>query len=126
MTDLPFVFEEWEARARIQLKPEVFGYIAGGAGSGDTMRANREAFDRWQIWPRMLRDVSDRNLSVKLFGTTSSAPFLLAPIAAQGTMHPDGERATARAAQALGIPMVLSTMASTPLEDVAAIMDPVR
>jgi isopentenyl diphosphate isomerase/L-lactate dehydrogenase-like FMN-dependent dehydrogenase len=89
------------------------------------MRANREAFDRWKIVPRMLQDVSERDLSVKVFGTTSAAPFFLAPVAAQGIMHPERERAVARAAKSLGIPMVLSTMSSTPLEEIAEIMRPV-
>src|SRR5258706_7205163 len=111
---LPFDFEEWEAAAKAKLAVGPFGYIAGGAGSGSTMRENRAAFDRWQIWPRMLRDVSERNISVKLFGTESAGPLLLAPVAAQGTMHAQAERATARAARSAGVPMVLSTMASTP------------
>ena len=125
MTNLPIAFEEWEARARVQMKPEAFGYIAGGAGAGDTLRANRDAFDRWEIWPRMLRDVSERDITVQLFGTRSAAPLLLAPVAAQGTMHAEAERATARAAKSAGVPMVLSTMASTPLEEIATLIDPV-
>src|SRR5262245_50071643 len=115
----PFTFDEWEARAKAKLAPGPFGYIAGGAGANDTIWSNLEAFDRWRIVPRVLRDVAERDMTIKLFGTTAPAPFLLAPVAAQGIMHPDGERATARAAAALGIPMVLSTMSSTPLEDVA-------
>ena len=62
---------------------------------------------------------------VTLFGTKSAAPLLLAPVAAQGTMHAQAERATACAARSAGVPMVLSTMASTPLEEVATILDPV-
>jgi isopentenyl diphosphate isomerase/L-lactate dehydrogenase-like FMN-dependent dehydrogenase len=123
---LPFAFEDWEAAARTKLDPAPFGYIVGGASGGDTMRENRKAFERYRIVPRMLRDVAERQMAVKLFGTSAAAPFLLAPVAAQGIMHPDGERATARAARSLGIPMVLSTMASTPLEDIAKLMDPVK
>ena len=119
---LPYLFEEWEARAKAALNLAPFGYIAGGAGAGETLRANREAFHRWQIWPRMLRDVSRRDTSIKLFDTASTAPFLLAPVAAQGIMHPDAERGTARAAASAGIPLILSTMASTPLEEVARLM----
>ncbi|MBI4419444.1 MAG: alpha-hydroxy-acid oxidizing protein [Gemmatimonadetes bacterium] len=121
---LPFAFEEWERRAQAVLAAGPFGYVAGGAGAGDTMRANREAFDRWRIWPRMLRDVGQRDLGVRLFGATTPVPFLLAPVAAQTVMHPDGERATARAAKAAGIPVVLSTMSSTPLEEIARILAP--
>src|SRR5262245_42549069 len=91
---LPIAFEDWEAKAREKLDAAPFGYIAGGAGAGHTMRANREAFDRWRIVPRVLRDVSERDSSVTLFGTRSRAPFLLAPVAAHGIMHPDAEGAT--------------------------------
>jgi lactate 2-monooxygenase len=59
---LPFAVEEWEQRAHAVLAPGPFGYLAGGAGAGDTMRANREAFYKWRIWPRMLSDVGDRDL----------------------------------------------------------------
>src|SRR5207249_11952336 len=80
---LPFAFEEWERRARAKLADGPFGYVAGGAGAGDTMRANREAFDKRRIWPRVLRDVGDRDLSGRLLGSTARAPVLLAPVAAQ-------------------------------------------
>ncbi|HEY8475468.1 MAG TPA: alpha-hydroxy-acid oxidizing protein, partial [Chloroflexota bacterium] len=55
--------DEWEDRARQTLSPEAFGWVAGGAGAEDTMRANREAFFRWRLRPRMLRDVSERSIA---------------------------------------------------------------
>jgi L-lactate dehydrogenase (cytochrome) len=116
---LPVAFEEWEARAKEKLDAPKFDYIAGGAGAGDTMRANRRAFDRWQIVPRMLRDVSDRDLSVTLFGQTLPYPILLAPIGVQSIIHPDGELAAARAAASLGVPFIASTAATEPLEAIA-------
>jgi lactate 2-monooxygenase len=67
-------------RAREAMSAEAFAYVAGGAGTGATMRANRAAFDRWRIVPRMLRDVSKRDASVELLGRTLPAPFLVAPI----------------------------------------------
>lgn len=119
---IPVAAEELERRAAEVLSPEAFGYLAGGAGAEDTMRANREAFRRWRIVPRMLRDVSRRELGVELFGRRLPFPFLLAPIGVQGILHPEGELAVARAAASLGVPLVLSTVSSKPLEEVAAAM----
>ncbi|MFC0113546.1 lactate 2-monooxygenase [Kibdelosporangium aridum] len=105
--------------AREILEPGPFWYVEGGAGSGATMRANREAFDKWRIVPRMLRDAATRDLSTTVLGTPMPAPVLLAPVGVQSIVHADGELATARAASALGVPMVLSTASSTTIEDVA-------
>lgn len=108
-----------EAVAEEAMEPGPFGYVAGGAGSGDTMRANRDAFARWRIVPRMLCDATTRDTSVTVLGTSMPSPILLAPIGVQSIVHPDGELATARAASSLGVPMVLSTASSYALEDVA-------
>jgi isopentenyl diphosphate isomerase/L-lactate dehydrogenase-like FMN-dependent dehydrogenase len=93
--------------------------VAGGAGSGATVRANREAFDRWRIVPRMLTDATTRDLAVTVLDTAMPAPVLLAPVGVQSVVHPDGELATARAAAEFGLPMVLSTASSHPIEAVA-------
>lgn len=108
-----------EAVAEEAMEPGPFGYVAGGAGSGDTMRANRDAFARWRIVPRMLCDATNRDTSVTVLGTSMPAPVLLAPIGVQSIVHPDGELATARAAASLGVPMVLSTASSYAMEEVA-------
>ena len=108
-----------EEAARAVLPPEAFWYAAGGAGSGATMRANRAAFDRWRIVPRMLRDATRRDWSTSVLGTAMPAPLLLAPIGVQSILHPDGELASARAAAALGLPVVASTAASHTLEEMA-------
>ena len=79
------------------MSPEAFAYVAGGAGTGATMRANRAAFDRWRIVPRMLRDVGERDTSVELFGRTLPSPFLIAPIGVLEMAHREAERAVARA-----------------------------
>ncbi|KAI0694705.1 FMN-dependent alpha-hydroxy acid dehydrogenase [Earliella scabrosa] len=110
---------EAAAREKLSHSPGSFNFVFGNAGSGETYRANRAAFKRWQIVPRMLRDVTFRNIETTLFGVTHSSPILLAPIGTQGILHEDGELATARAAQALGIPMILSGAASRSLEAVA-------
>jgi len=106
-------------KAKEMLKPEPYDYLAGGAGSEDTMRANREAFGRWRIVPRLLRNVDQRDLSVEVLGQRLPAPFLLGPIGVQGILHKEGELAVARAARAFEIPFVLSTVASNPIEAVA-------
>jgi lactate 2-monooxygenase len=115
----PISYADLEAKAREVMTPEAYGYVAGGAGSEDTMRQNLEAFRRWRIVPRVLRDVSTRDLSTEVLGTTLPAPVMLAPIGVLGIVHEDGELAVARAASSLGVPFILSTAASNTLEDVA-------
>lgn len=116
---LPLAYEELERRAKETLPPESYDYVAGSASSEDTARANRAAFRRWRIVPRMLTDVSTRDLSTEVLGARMPAPVLLAPIGVQGIIHPDAEVAVARAAAGLGIPIVLSTVSSASMEDVA-------
>ncbi len=118
--ELPTDLTRLEALAEEQMPAGAFGYVAGSAGSESTARANRAAFERWRIVPRMLCDVSTVDVSVTVLGTVMPAPVLLAPIGVLAIVHPDGESAVARAAGALGVPMVVGTAASTTLEDVAA------
>ncbi len=108
-----------EESARSVMEPGPFWYVAGGAGSGATVRANREAFDRWRLVPRMLRDATNRSLATTVLGTSMPAPVLLGPVGVQSIIHPDGELATARAAAGVGLPMVMSTASSYSIEDVA-------
>jgi isopentenyl diphosphate isomerase/L-lactate dehydrogenase-like FMN-dependent dehydrogenase/catechol 2,3-dioxygenase-like lactoylglutathione lyase family enzyme len=115
----PLAPEELEERARTILPTPAYIYVAGGAGAEETMRANREAFRRWRIVPRFLRDVSRRDLSVELLGRRLPAPVLVAPVGVQSMLHAEAELAVARAARSLGVPMVLSCVSSTPLEKVA-------
>ncbi|NLU70160.1 lactate 2-monooxygenase [Streptomyces sp. HNM0574] len=112
------------ASARDHLGPGAFGYVAGSAGSGATHRANREAFDRHRLVPRMLTGASARDLNTTVLGTAMPAPVALAPVGVQSIIHPDGELATARAAASLGVPTVLSTAASHTLEEVAEAAGP--
>lgn len=119
--DLPFGWRDLESAAYATMTPEAAGYVGGSAGAEETFRANREAFDAWRIVPRMLRGVpAQRDHSIELFGTTMPAPVLLAPVGVLSIVHPDAEPAVARAAAALGVPMVVSTASSTTMEDVAA------
>jgi isopentenyl diphosphate isomerase/L-lactate dehydrogenase-like FMN-dependent dehydrogenase len=117
--DLPVAPEAMRAAARAALAPEAWSYLDGGAGTGDTMDANRAAFRRRRLVPRMLRGADDRDLRVTLFGQTFRAPLLFAPIGVGGILHDEAELAVARAAHALDLPLVLSTAASRTLEDVA-------
>jgi lactate 2-monooxygenase len=110
---------ELEAAARAHLEERVVGYVWAGAGSEDTIDANLAAFARRRIVPRMLRDVSQRDLSIDLLGTAMPGPLLLAPIGVQKIVHPDGELATARAAARVGVPMIASTASHFTLEEIA-------
>jgi lactate 2-monooxygenase len=122
--EFPTDLSTLEAAAEERLDPRAFGYVAGAAGSGATARANREAFDRWRLVPRMLRDVSEPDLSVTVLGTRMPAPVMLAPVGVLSILHPEGEMAVARAAAALDVPMILSTAASRTMEEVAEAAGP--
>jgi lactate 2-monooxygenase len=115
----PVDWRELERDAYAMLPRGPRGYIQGGAGRGETIRANREAFDEWRIVPRMLRDVSERSLERTVLGTRLPAPVLLAPIGVQTVAHPDGELASARAAAHVGVPLIASTAASHTIEQIA-------
>lgn len=115
----PYTYEEWEAAARAKLAAGPYDYIAGGAGAEQTVRANLEGFYRWRLRPRMLRGTAERDLSVQVLGLRSPVPFVLAPIGVLAQAHPEAELAVARAARATGVPFILSTAASSPLEAVA-------
>ncbi|HEX5851639.1 MAG TPA: lactate 2-monooxygenase [Solirubrobacteraceae bacterium] len=116
---LPISVAALQERAQEVMTPEAYGYVAGGAGTEKTMRANLDAFERWEIVPRMLRDVDSRDLSVSVLGTVMPAPVMLAPVGVQSIVHPEGELAVARAAAALGLTSILSTAASRTIEEVA-------
>jgi lactate 2-monooxygenase len=111
-----------ERRARRAMSKEAFAYIAGGAGSGSTIRANRAGFERHRIVPRMLRDVSERDTSVELLGRRLPSPFLLSPVGVLEMAHEDADVGAARAAASEGVPMIFSNQASRPMEQVAAAM----
>jgi lactate 2-monooxygenase len=111
-----------EARAQEVMSREGYSYVAGGAGLESTMRANREAFERRRIVPRVLRDVSRRDTSVELFGRRLDSPLLLCPIGVLEMAHRDADLAVARAAAGEGVPLIFSTQASVPMETCAAAM----
>jgi lactate 2-monooxygenase len=118
----PVGADDWEARAVEKLAEGPLGYIAGAAGAESTLRANREAFERRRLRPRMLRAHTERELHVDVLGTESPFPFLLAPVGVLSIAHADGELAPARAAAAARVPFVLSTAASHSIEEIAEAM----
>jgi isopentenyl diphosphate isomerase/L-lactate dehydrogenase-like FMN-dependent dehydrogenase len=120
--EIPVAFAELEARARTALPPDVWSYVAGGAGNEFTQNVNITAFDRYGLIPRMLAGAVERDLSIELFGMKLPSPILIAPIGVIGLCAQDGhgDLATARAAVETGVPMIASTLTVDPLEEVAA------
>lgn len=116
---LPVSYTEWENRAEKILAAGPFGYVHGGAGAGDTMKANEAAFKKWVIRPRVCRDITKRDISTTLFGNKLSVPILLAPIGVNTILHPEGELAAARAAAKEGVTYILSNVSSFSMEEVA-------
>jgi lactate 2-monooxygenase len=121
LPQFPMAFAELEARAEQALSPSVLSYVAGGAGSEHTQRANVSAFRQWGLIPRMFVGATQRDLSVELFGMRLPSPLLMAPIGVIGLCAQDGhgDLATAAAAARTGVPMIASTLSVDPLEDVA-------
>jgi 4-hydroxymandelate oxidase len=125
-TDPPAAFvtvDDYESPAREKLPPDVWDYYAGGAGDEWTLRENVRAFERWMLRPRFLRLDREPDPSTTVLGTPVAFPVLVAPWAYQGLAHPDGERATARAAAAAGTVMVVSSTTEGFLEEVAEASD---
>ncbi|CAI4217809.1 unnamed protein product [Parascedosporium putredinis] len=108
-----------EAQAKATMDRDSFGYVFGGAGEMSTMDANRLAFRQWRIVPRYLRPNSPRDLSVNLFGVKYDSPVLMAPVGVQGVFHKDKETGLAEACSELRIPYILSTAATSTIEEVA-------
>jgi lactate 2-monooxygenase len=109
-----------EAAARTVMSRRGFAYVAGSAGGEATATANRAAFARWRVVPRMLVDTSERDLGVDLFGRRHASPLLVAPIGVLSSAHADADLAVARAAVEQQVTPILSTQASVPMEEVAA------
>jgi lactate 2-monooxygenase len=111
-----------EETAKKILSPQAYAYIAGGAGNESTLRDNRTAFEKHKIVPRMLCDVSARDISIELFGQKLPSPLLLAPIGVLEMAHPEADLAVGKAAASLGIPYIFSNQSSKPMEEVAYAM----
>ncbi|BAZ24899.1 FMN-dependent alpha-hydroxy acid dehydrogenase [Kalymmatonema gypsitolerans NIES-4073] len=117
----PLNLFEYEQLATKCLSQMALDYYASGAWDEVTLRDNRAAFERFKLRPRVLVDVSDRNLATKVLGQPLQMPLFIAPMAFQCLANPQGEVATARAAASAGVGMVLSTLSTKSIEEVAAV-----
>ncbi|KAL4422891.1 hypothetical protein ABPG75_009088 [Micractinium tetrahymenae] len=111
--------DQLEADAKHLLTPQAYGYYASGSDDQWTLRENKEALQRYRLLPRMLVDVSNVDTSTTLLGQHLASPILFAPMAQQRLCHPEGELAMARAAAASGLPYILSTMATSSIQEVS-------
>jgi (S)-2-hydroxy-acid oxidase len=118
--DQAFDVMDFEPAARKALPPAHFGYLVTGVDEDGTVRANREGYSRIQIRPRRLIDVEKIDMSVRLFGTTWSSPVVICPVSSQKAFHPEGDIAVARAARNKDHLQILSTAATSSIEDVMA------
>jgi len=116
--DFPVRYEDLREEAHEAMSPEARAYIHGGAGAEVTFEREQD-FSDWRIVPRMLQGVEDRDLSTEFLGTEIEFPLMVTPLGVQKLAHEEGELATARAASELGVPFILSSLSSTPMEEVA-------
>ena len=122
---LPIVPAGWknlESAAKRAMSPAAWAYVAGSSGAEVTAANNRRALDAWSIVPRVLRDVSDRDLSVDLLGHHYPTPILVAPVGVLELVSEEADLGIAEAASALGIPYVISSQASLPMEQTVSAM----
>ncbi len=110
---------DFEAFAKQKLPPAHFGYMSTGVNGDLTLKANRDAFDKYKLKMRRLAGVSDVDMSVELFGKKWPTPIILSPVGSQRAFHEDGELATARAARSRNHLQILSTVTTSSVEDVA-------
>jgi 4-hydroxymandelate oxidase len=111
---------DFEPVMKKNVPPAHFGYMATGVDDEITLRANREGFRKLQLRPRRLVDVSKIDMSVEILGTTYDSPIVIAPVGSNRAFHEDGEIAVARAAKAGNHLQILSTVATTSIEDAIA------
>lgn len=110
---------DYERHFNDRVDPATRAFIGGAGADGITQRANREAFDRLRLMPRVLRDLSNATASSSLFGETLDYPIILAPMAYHKLVHPDGELATVEAAGLTRSWMTVSTQASVRIDEIA-------
>jgi isopentenyl diphosphate isomerase/L-lactate dehydrogenase-like FMN-dependent dehydrogenase len=111
---------DFEPVMKKNVPPAHFGYMATGADDETTLRANREAFKKFELRPRRLTDVSRIDMSVSILGTVCDSPIVIAPAGSNRAFHPDAELAVAKAARAGNHLQILSTVATTSIEDAIA------
>ncbi len=116
---IPFTYGELAAAACEVMTEPAWAYVMGAAGEEKTMHWNCQAFDRWKILPRVLRDVEHRDISTTYLGKKFSAPFFICPVGSLGLVHPQADLAVARATAKLGIPFMSSNQSSVSIEDLS-------
>ncbi len=119
--DYPVSYEDLRAAAHEAMDETAVAYVHGGAGSEETFEREKD-FSAWRIVPRMLQGVESRDLSTTFLGRTHDAPIALTPLGVQSILHEEAELGSARAAADLDVPLILSSLSSTPMEDVAEAM----
>lgn len=112
---------DFERAASAVLPSDIRDFVAGGSGAETTLNANRAAFDRVFVVPRILCDVSACATDTTLLGQEVSMPVAVAPVAYQRLVHPEGELAVARAAKTAGVPFTATTLSSVPVEELTAL-----
>jgi isopentenyl diphosphate isomerase/L-lactate dehydrogenase-like FMN-dependent dehydrogenase len=117
---VPLTLTDVEAAAAACMDPQWLEYFLGGSGDERTLRENRSAFDGYRLRQRVLCGIESASTETKILGRRASAPLVVAPVAYQRMAHPDGEEGMARAAEAAGVPVCLSTFATASPADVAA------
>ncbi|MDC2984315.1 alpha-hydroxy-acid oxidizing protein [Candidatus Pelagibacter sp.] len=114
-------FEDFRKLAKKRLPAPIFHYIDGGADDETTLKRNTNSFDDCDLVPNILRSVGEPDLSTTVFGRKIDMPIFLSPTAMQSLYHPDGDKASARAAEKFGTMYSMSTMASFSIEEIANI-----
>ncbi|PPK68824.1 hydroxymandelate oxidase [Actinokineospora auranticolor] len=117
----PLSLADLASAARDVLPGEIWDFLAGGSGAEAAVAANRAAFERIHVIPRVLRDLTGGGTEVEVLGRSAALPVAVAPVAYQRLFHPEGELAAARAARDAGVPYVICTLSSVVLEEVAAV-----
>ncbi|XP_028417849.1 hydroxyacid oxidase 1-like [Dendronephthya gigantea] len=115
----PVCISDFENYARAFLPKNAWDYYSSGANEGITLRENRQAFERLKLRPRILKDVSNIDMSTTILGEKIDFPICVAATAMQKLAHPDGEIATARAVVQAGTCMMLSSWSTSRIEEVA-------
>jgi lactate 2-monooxygenase len=123
MPKVPISSNELENAAKRILSAQAYAYIAGGAGNEGTLRNNTQSFEKYEIVPRMLRNVSVRDTSIELFGQKLRSPILIAPVGVLELAHKQADVGVAKAASSLNVPYIFSNQASRPMEEVSSVMD---
>ena len=116
--EYPVSYEDLREQAHEAMSEEARAYVHGGAGAETTFERGQD-FSDWRIVPRMLQGVEDRDLSTGFLGREIEFPLMITPLGVQTLVHEEGELATARAASELDVPFILSSLSSTPMEEVA-------